>query len=191
MGAHRTPRATRLTIDEIVDEALALIDEQGLDSFSMRRLGVALGVDPMAIYHHLANKQAVVTHVVERVLRAMPVPDANAPWDQQVRNWAHSYRAVVTAHPELTYETIVNPAAGGKAALSATAPLRDAIKLSGVAARTVGAYCDVIVDYVHGAALGAAAAARMGSFDDAPFRRTFNIGIDAIIDGIRARTRRG
>jgi len=187
MPAERPPRTARLTVDEIVDAALAMIDQRGIEGFSMRRLGAALGVDPMAIYHHLPNKQAVVAQVVERVLAAMHPPDAAAPWDDQVRAWARAYRAVVTAHPQLTYETIVNPAAAGNAAFAATSPLRGAIRLSGLARRDIDPACDLVVDFVHGAALGAAAAARSGVGDNKSRRRIFADGIDLIIDGIRVR----
>ena len=57
-----------LTVGRIVEAAQVLIGTEGLDRLSMRRLGTALGVDPMAIYHHLPSKRAVLTGVLERVL---------------------------------------------------------------------------------------------------------------------------
>ena len=50
----------RLTRDEIIAAALGLIDEHGVEHLTMRRLGERLGVDPMAVYHHLPNKTVIL-----------------------------------------------------------------------------------------------------------------------------------
>ena len=52
----------------IVSTALALVDREGLQALSMRRLGAALGVDPMAVYYHLPSKQALLDAIVEAVM---------------------------------------------------------------------------------------------------------------------------
>lgn len=56
---------TPLSRERIVEAALALIDSAGVEGFSMRALGRQLDVDPMAIYHHLPNKDAVFDAIVE------------------------------------------------------------------------------------------------------------------------------
>src|SRR5208337_4377183 len=54
--------------ERIVQTALELVDRDGLDALSMRRLGAELGVDPMAIYYHIPNKQALLEAIVEAVM---------------------------------------------------------------------------------------------------------------------------
>ena len=56
-------RARRdLSVDEVVDQAVAILRAEGEEGLSMRRLADACGVTPMAIYHHLDDKEAVLEH---------------------------------------------------------------------------------------------------------------------------------
>jgi AcrR family transcriptional regulator len=64
----RVGPATPLEREQIVRTALALVDRDGLKALSMRRLGAELGADPMAIYYHLPNKQALLDAIVEAVM---------------------------------------------------------------------------------------------------------------------------
>ncbi|MBN9576941.1 MAG: helix-turn-helix transcriptional regulator, partial [Alphaproteobacteria bacterium] len=66
-----------------MDQALALIDEAGLDGFSIRKLGARLGVEPMALYHHFPSRPAVLAAVAARVLAAAPLPAVDGGW----RGW--------------------------------------------------------------------------------------------------------
>jgi hypothetical protein len=74
-AVERRSRAGPLTKARILETALELIDEGGLDALSMRRLGASLGVDPMAVYHHVAGKQAILLGVVERIFADMDASD--------------------------------------------------------------------------------------------------------------------
>lgn len=177
----------RLSVERVLDVALAIIDADGLDRLSMRHLGACLGVDPMAVYHHVANKQAIIAAVVRRVLEAMPQPTPTAPWDQRVRSWAGALRALVLAHPALAHRIIVDPAAAGSsAAQEATRSLHQAITDSGVAADDVAPCADLVVDFVNGATLAAASPA-MGPDDRPRADRSFAIGLEIIIGGLRSR----
>lgn len=62
-----TPRPPSTDRDAIVDAALALLREGGLDRLSLRRLGARLGVDPMTVHHHMGGIDGVLDAVVERV----------------------------------------------------------------------------------------------------------------------------
>ena len=93
-----TSRAS-LSRDRIVDEALALMDEDGLAGFSMRKLGTRLGVEAMSIYHHIPNRQAILGAVTERVLSDIPISDRDTGWRVRLQEFAEgSYRALI-AHP--------------------------------------------------------------------------------------------
>ena len=60
-----SPARPLLSREQIVAAAIDLLDRDGPDAFSMRRLGAALKVDPMAVYHHLPNKAALFDAVVD------------------------------------------------------------------------------------------------------------------------------
>ena len=190
MARDQQSRRDRLSVDKIVECALALIDEDGLEAFSMRRLGTALRVDPMAIYHHIENKQAVVALVVDRVLAGVETPDPTAPWDEQIEVWARSYREIVTAHPALTIEAIVHPTTARPSALRATSALRSAMRRAGLTGTQVTSHADLVVDFVHGAALGAASVPRSDKNQHRRLQRSFEMGIATIIAGIRTQHRR-
>lgn len=83
----------------IVTAALRLIDEDGLEALSMRRLGRALGVEGMALYHHFANKDALLDEVVAAIAPEPPPPAGD--WRADLTALSHQYRDMVNAHPHL------------------------------------------------------------------------------------------
>lgn len=92
-----------LTRETIVATAVQLIDERGLEAFSMRALGTALGVDPMAIYYHIGSKALLFDEIVAAIYREVkvPPPDGNAGWREFLLAWLHSYRATLLRHPQV------------------------------------------------------------------------------------------
>ena len=160
-----------------------------MKAMSMRRLGAALGVDPMAIYHHVDGKRELLALVTARTVGTMLPPDPTAPWEERVQQWANGNWDLVIAHRELTLAGLADPAiaAGG---LPSTEPLVAAIAESGLPAHLVEPTFFIIVDAVHGAALSVGA----GKRDDvAAMRDAFGVGLETIISGIsgisaRART---
>jgi AcrR family transcriptional regulator len=100
--AARTPATReRLSRERVVAAALAVVDRDGLDGLTMRALGRELGVDPMAAYHYLPNKAAVLQGVVEAILSEMrPALDVlEGRWPDGVRAFSRGYRRVLLAHP--------------------------------------------------------------------------------------------
>lgn len=84
----------------MVRAALAIVDREGLDGFSMRKLGAELGVDPMAAYYYFPNKAAVLDGIVEAVQSEIaPPPADDAPWDHRLRGMIRAWRRVLRAHP--------------------------------------------------------------------------------------------
>src|SRR5215469_8858987 len=75
----REPSRSTLTRDRIVDAALDVIDRAGLDGLSMRKLGAALGVEAMALYHHVGSKERLLEAVVERLMSELD-PGESADW---------------------------------------------------------------------------------------------------------------
>ena len=180
----RRAGAEPLTPERIFDAGLALIDEAGVDGLSMRRLGASLGVDPMAIYHHVPNKEALFHGIVHRVFAGMPKPDESGSWPTRVRHWARAYRAVVEAHPSLVVRIVTSPDAVSVAAGEANAALHRALALSRLRPADVERGANVVVDYVNGAVLATAAGQLLDddlrqALDDA-----FEFGLDVVIAGL-------
>ncbi|MFV0535239.1 MAG: TetR/AcrR family transcriptional regulator, partial [Cumulibacter sp.] len=99
MGADR-PRG-RLTGDAIVDAALILIDHDGIERLTMRRLGSELGVDPMMIYRHFPNKAAVLDGVMQRIWESVEIDHGSdeLPWEEQPLRVMHGLRSALLQHP--------------------------------------------------------------------------------------------
>ena len=155
----------RLTRERIVREALRVVDAEGLAALSMRRLAAALGVDPMAIYHHLPGKEALLAALVAHVYGDLRVPLGDGTWQERVRAFARAYRDVVRAHPHFFRHLVANAAAAATATLEASEALYAALEAAGLPPRLVVRAADVVVDYVHGFAL-AEATAPLGQPED-------------------------
>ncbi len=96
----RAPREGPLTRERIVRAALGLVDRDGLKALSMRRLGAALGVDPMAVYYHLPNKEALLDALVEAVMAEIDlgVDHPEDPPEERILGAARAYRDAMLAH---------------------------------------------------------------------------------------------
>jgi AcrR family transcriptional regulator len=144
------PRRRGLTEEDIFAAALKLVDEDGLDALSMRRLGASLGVDPMAVYRHIAGKEELLHGLVKRIFTEMPAPADKGPWTRRVRQWARAYRSVAQAHPNLVLRIVSDPEAVGVAAVHANETLYKALELSGLSPVEVVRAAGLIVDFVNG-----------------------------------------
>jgi AcrR family transcriptional regulator len=88
-----------LTRERVLRAALALADEQGLASLTMRTLGAALGVQAMSLYNHVANKDDLLDGIVDLVVGEIQVPSREVPWRVAMRERALSAHAVLLRHP--------------------------------------------------------------------------------------------
>ena len=88
-----------LTRDRILEAALELVDEQGLDALTMRRLGQRLGFEAMSLYNYVANKEDVIDGILDLVLAEGELPAADGEWDAAVRKSAISVHAALQRHP--------------------------------------------------------------------------------------------
>ena len=103
-NAPRLPRTKRqgpLNPQRIAEEALAMIDKQGLETFSSRKLGARLGVEGMALYKHYPSMDALLDAVAELLIIEVQVP-APQPggWQARVRQFARDYRQLAYRHPK-------------------------------------------------------------------------------------------
>lgn len=93
-------RRTPLTRDQVLATALGIADRDGLDAVTMRSVGDALGVQAMSLYHHVANKDAILDGLVDLVFGEVVVPEPNgADWRTPVRARMVSLHDALGRHP--------------------------------------------------------------------------------------------
>lgn len=97
----KTEARTRepLTRERILRVAVAVADEDGIESLSMRRIAQELGVVPMALYRHVANKDEVFDGLVDVVVGEIDPPVADVDWKTAVRERVLSARRALLRHP--------------------------------------------------------------------------------------------
>ncbi|MDH2430448.1 TetR/AcrR family transcriptional regulator C-terminal domain-containing protein [Sphaerisporangium sp. TRM90804] len=94
-----TARRAPLSRDRVLRAAVALADEAGIDSLSMRKLAQELGVVPMALYKHVANKEELLDGMVDVVVDEIGPPAGDADWKSAVRKRILSARQALLRHP--------------------------------------------------------------------------------------------
>jgi len=87
-----------LTRELVLRRALGLADEGGLGALTMRSLAQALGVKPMSLYHHVANKEEILDGLVDLVFAEVDLP-SDGPWRREMEHRAESLRSVLARHP--------------------------------------------------------------------------------------------
>lgn len=90
-----------LNRETIFDVALSIVDSDGADRLTMRRLGERLGVDPMAVYHHVPNKLGVLDGIVERIWSGVELPAASPGegWTDVLYETFQAFRRRLLQHP--------------------------------------------------------------------------------------------
>ncbi|MEZ5143514.1 MAG: TetR/AcrR family transcriptional regulator C-terminal domain-containing protein [Acidimicrobiales bacterium] len=88
-----------LTRARVLDAAMQLADRIGVESFTIRKLAAELDVKPMAIYHHVPSKEAILDGIVDRVFAQIEPPPADMGWQAALRVRCCSARQVLNRHP--------------------------------------------------------------------------------------------
>jgi AcrR family transcriptional regulator len=119
-----------LTRERVLQAGLGLVDREGVEALTMRRLGKELGVEAMSLYGYVTNKQDLLDGVLARVYEEMPrYIAAPGPWEQRLRVIARQFRQVLLRHPNVVSLVAARPVTseGGLHLVeSALAELRDA-----------------------------------------------------------------
>ena len=193
----------------IARAALAIVDRDGLDALTMRRLGAGLGVEGMAIYRHFPNKAAVLAGVVEVLLEELVIPPpSNVPWQQVFREVSRAYRALLLRHPHAIPLLATLPLSDPAAARAAGAVMAQ-LRAAGFDAQSALKTLATITSYVIGIAqweVGTAPLRAAGqSFELPPDAdpylvellpqlaeddcdETFEFGLDVIVRGLETRS---
>ena len=99
-----------LTRQRVLEAALQLIDRDGLEGFSMRKLGAMLGVEAMSLYNHIENKGALFDGVIEVLVLQVAYPERpTATPREELWTYIHAFRDVLRAHPRVLPLVATNP----------------------------------------------------------------------------------
>lgn len=109
--AAEADRRRRLNQARVLEAALALADEEGIDALTMRRLGTRLGVEAMSLYNHVAGKEDLVDGIVDIVIGEIDLPAEDRPWNAAVRCCAVSAYETLLRHP-WSCPLVMSPPAG-------------------------------------------------------------------------------
>jgi AcrR family transcriptional regulator len=91
----------RLSRALIVRTALRVMDQEGLDAVTMRRVGRELGVEAMSLYNHVRDKEDLLDGVAEAALAEFRIELSSGDWVAQGRAAAHEWRTLLKAHPNV------------------------------------------------------------------------------------------
>lgn len=95
----RRGRPAKLSRESIVSAALALLDREGADALTMRRLGSELGVEAMSLYRHIADRAALLQAIADHLAGEMAPHPGDEDWADALRTFAAELRAVARRHP--------------------------------------------------------------------------------------------
>ncbi|RFZ18986.1 Tetracycline repressor protein class A from transposon 1721 [Mycobacterium marinum] len=106
-----SPEDSPISRSLILQTALGIIDRDGVDGLSMRRLSDALNRDPTVLYRHIPNKAAVLDGVAEIILTQLTVDTADPDWATQLHGVAHDFCRLALAHPNVVPLLVTRPLA--------------------------------------------------------------------------------
>ena len=88
-----------LSRERILETAIQLADEEGIESLTMRKLGQALGVEAMSLYYHVPSKAELVDAIVDVVVGEIELPPDDDDWRTAIRRYAIAAHDVFIRHP--------------------------------------------------------------------------------------------
>jgi AcrR family transcriptional regulator len=96
------PRGRRgLDRNDILDAAFTMLSREGEAAFSVRKLGVSIGIDPMTVLHHFRSRHELLREIADRALSTVELPLPSDDWKADLRAVAHAYRDLARRHPRL------------------------------------------------------------------------------------------
>jgi AcrR family transcriptional regulator len=158
----RPARGQGVTLDAILDAALALLEQDGGRGLSMRALAARMSLTPMSLYHHVEDRAGLLRLLADKVYGGvLDAADGPAGGVGAVRELLVCYHDAVGRHPQLTLAIFAEPAAMAGAAQRITERLEALLEVSGPEHVL---WRDILVDHVHGSGLA------LGAFHGDPRR---------------------
>lgn len=139
-------RTRRTSREAIVEEALALIEEDGVEGLKMRALGRRLGVEGMALYTYFRSKSELLDAAAEQILEGLELDfDTALPWQERIWRGASAWAGLQARHPR-GFPLVYRRGLGTDAVSRVTEELLDALRTAGFDERGAAlAYQSVIV----------------------------------------------
>ncbi|MDJ0925572.1 MAG: TetR/AcrR family transcriptional regulator C-terminal domain-containing protein [Acidimicrobiia bacterium] len=152
MATRDIPQGTvkaRLNRERVLQAAVALADEAGLEALSMRKLGQRLGVEAMSLYNHVSNKDDLLDGIVDIVVGEIELPIAGEDWKSEMRKRAVSAREMFRRHPWAitVMETRATP---GPASLRYYEAMIASLRLAGFSIEMAAHVFAALDSYVYG-----------------------------------------
>ena len=200
-----------LNRDDLLEAAFAVASEEGEAGFSLRKLGVRLGVDPMTILHHFGSKDGLLREIADHSLKTVALPEPSGNWKADLRAVAQAYRDLAQRQPKLFHLHFRYHATGARDH-AASEVVHRALRASGLPDRIAAGQGLAFFAFVLGFALAeaeglmqplskaeeaelkaldatdySATRAFIPAFKTLDAGKTFAVAIDAFIDGIGLR----
>jgi AcrR family transcriptional regulator len=176
MPAGRTPRLSR---ERILETALDVVEHDGLEALSMRRLAQELDAWPMSVYRYFTDKDELLDAVASAAAESASLPRGNGPWRRDLRELLDAARRAIGPDPAGLASRL--PRAGLDASASRISEAGVAILLgAGLARAEAASAWRALLSYTLGFPMSAVAGAPPGEDE-------FDRGLDLLLDGVAGR----
>jgi AcrR family transcriptional regulator len=138
-----------LSLDEIIDRAALILRDEGDQALTMRRIAAECGVTPMAIYHHVTDKETLTGLVMDRLIDAALVPRSAGDWRTDMIEFASRYRRVFIDNPGAGRLYVRQPVIGPGTARAVEEVFR-ILATAGFPPTAIGRAADAIVLLIYG-----------------------------------------
>ncbi|MHA6800045.1 TetR family transcriptional regulator [Bounagaea algeriensis] len=175
---------------DVIDRALAVLDEYGLESLTMRRLAAELGVQPSALYHHVPNKQTLLAAIADEIVRRGRRTRRAKAWDRRVVELCDELRDAMLAFRDGA-EVVVTAHTFGLGAEEPVNRLRQALQEGNLPDDLVDVATRTLLHLVFGHTVQeqtALQASSAGAIDRPPREADdFERGIELVLAGLRSK----
>ena len=145
-------RRAPLSRERVLQTALGLADQGGLEALTMRKLGQELGVEAMAMYHYFANRDQIVDGIVDLVFGEIELPADDGDWKAAMRRRAISLRDVLLRH-RWAIGLMESRRNGGPANLRHHDAVIGSLRAGGMGIPMAAHACSLLDSYIYGFAL--------------------------------------
>jgi AcrR family transcriptional regulator len=147
--AHQSAHRHRsLSREAIVTAALEVLDAEGLDALTMRRVADALDTGPASLYAHVADKEELLDAVMDRIYAEVPIPDPIDPqrWQEQLKQMVRDTRTTFGRHRDAARASLGNVPTG-EGVLPAMNTMVGILLAGGVTAQVASLSVDTLALY--------------------------------------------
>ncbi|MFM8828577.1 MAG: TetR/AcrR family transcriptional regulator C-terminal domain-containing protein [Actinomycetota bacterium] len=200
MSEEREP----LSRERVVEAALTVIDESGVQGCSMRAVASELGVEAMSLYHHVPGGKAEMMDGVVALVQTEFVSqlEMTGDWRDDMGNFSRAYRATLSAHPNVVAMIAARPSVAYRSSTGLVGPLFNAMEDAGFSREDALRAVRVVSRWTIGFTMGEASAidesTAADEFDEPLLVEVFTdiargeddvfeFGLEALLDGLQAR----